>query len=491
MANPSSSLRIGWAEGDITPEHPVILRGMFYARVSEGIMDPLSVTGWALESEEGQAVLVSCDLLSVPEVLREEVRARLDGQLPDLDPMNVIISATHTHTGPEIYAPSADYPNRGIGIDVGVELEAMNVNAYISFAAERIAEVIRKAWNARTPGSLAYGMDYAVVGRNRRWIDEQGRSTMYGLHPEVSHTFRHIEGYEDHSINLAATYDCHGKLTGLVVNVPCPSQESETLFVISADWWSEARQELRQRFGGELFILPQCSAAGDLSPFLLYDNAATARMQELKGQSPREEIAQRIANAVQEILPVIAQTAVSSPVLRHHVETLEVPANRLTEDDVRTARHDVERFRLEYEEEMRKLEADPSLRSNPRWYVAVTDVYRRMNWHLGVVRRFELQRETPTIPAEIHVLRIGDIAFTTVPYEYYLDYGIQIKVRNEGVAVQTFLIQLAGGGTYLPSQRSLAGGGYGSVPASNPVGPEGGQAIVEHTVGTVGKLFRP
>lgn len=33
----ASTVKIGWAETDITPEEPVIVAGQFYARVSEGV----------------------------------------------------------------------------------------------------------------------------------------------------------------------------------------------------------------------------------------------------------------------------------------------------------------------------------------------------------------------------------------------------------------------------------------------------------------------
>ena len=85
------------------------------------------------------------------------------------------------------------------------------------------------------------------------------------------------------------------------------------------------------------------------------------------------------------------------------------------------------------------------------------------------------------------MLRLGDLAVATNPFEYYLDFGIRIKARSP--AAQTLLVQLAGGGTYCPSPRSLAGGGYGSLPASNPVGPEGGKVLVERTVEVIDKLW--
>ena len=110
-----------------------------------------------------------------------------------------------------------------------------------------------------------------------------------------------------------------------------------------------------------------------------------------------------------------------------------------------------------------------------------------MKWLQEVAKRYKRQKTESTMPAEVHVVRLGDVAMATCPFEYYLDFGIQIKVRSP--AVQTFLVQLAGKGTYVPSPRSVQGGGYGSIPANNPVGPEGGQQLADYIVKTMRFLW--
>ena len=100
-------------------------------------------------------------------------------------------------------------------------------------------------------------------------------------------TFSHIEGYEDHSLNVLATWDERGACTGLVVNVPCTAQVSEGEFALSADFWHDARLELRKRLGTGLFVLAQCSAAGDQSPHLLFEKRPARRMLALAGRTQR------------------------------------------------------------------------------------------------------------------------------------------------------------------------------------------------------------
>lgn len=477
-------LLIGWSQTDITPPQPAFLAGQLYSRLSEGVLDPVTATVLALDNGEHHALFVSCDLVAISSALQKEVRSR-SASLPGLNPQNIILHATHTHTGPEIRIPD---PN-GIQSSAhsGIPIPgAMPTEQVVAFIAGRIAHAIREAWSRRSPGEILFGQAPAVIGRNRRWVNVHGRTTMYG--DTNTPEFSHIEGYEDHSLNLLATRDAKGRPTGLVVNVPCPSQVDEHLFQISADYWQDTRIELRRRFGADLFILPQCSAAGDQSPRPLYDKAAAERMRQLTGRSLRKEIAVRIADAVSSILPVIETDPVSTPCLRHEILTLDLPLNELSTADAERAREEMEKLRQEFEHQQILLESNPALRTEPRWYVKASAAFRRMKWHQRVLVRYDLQQQGKTSERyEIHAVRLGPVAFATNPFEYYLDFGCHIKARSP--AVQTFLVQLAGEGTYVPSPRSLAGGGYGSVPASNHIGPSGGRILALETVNALHRLW--
>jgi hypothetical protein len=105
-----------------------------------------------------------------------------------------------------------------------------------------------------------------------------------------------------------------------------------------------------------------------------------------------------------------------------------------------------------------------------------------------VIARFEEGDKLPSFAMELHVLRIGDVAIATNPFELYLDYGVQMKARSP--AEQTFLIQLAtDAGGYLPTSKAIEGGSYSALPVSNKVGPEGGQLLVDETVRAIRNLW--
>lgn len=95
---------------------------------------------------------------------------------------------------------------------------------------------------------------------------------------------------------------------------------------------------------------------------------------------------------------------------------------------------------------------------------------------------------TDTIdPMEFHVLRLGDIAIATNPFELYLDYGVRIKARSP--AVLTLLVQLSCQHCgYLPTEKAIKGGGYSAD--KYVVGPKGGQALVDETVKHLTALWK-
>ncbi len=482
-------LHVGWASVDLTPDQPVLVTGQFYARVSEGVMDPITATALALESATARAVMVSCDLVAIPDGLRDAVRDVVRRLLPELDPTLVFLNATHTHAAPEVRVASDNQQFGGGNVPtmrVGVELDVMPVTDYLAFASQRIAEAVVQAWTERAPGRIGFGLGQAVVGRNRRISYFGGESRMYG-NTDDPH-FSHVEGYEDHNVNVLGVWDAECRLTGLVVNLACPSQVSEHSFQLSADYWHDTREELRRRLGSGLFVLAQNSAAGDQSPHIQLGKAAEARMWRLTGRTQRQEIAVRIADTVTAMLPYIEAETKWNPSFAHRVETVQLSRRLLTEQDVLDAQAEAERLRVQYDTLRNELEAHPEQRAEPRWYVGITGAYRMMIWNESVAVRFHRQQTEPTVPFEIHVLRLGDVVFASNPFEYYLDFGMQIKARSK--AVQTFLIQHVGGGTYVPTERAIAGRSYGAVPASTPIGPAGGRELAEWTIDAINALWK-
>lgn len=498
----SGIFSVGWAQADITPDKPVLLAGQFHARVSEGVMDPVTATVLALESGIGESsekvLLISCDLIAINEGtkdnakidLKNSIRKKITRNIPGVLPEKIVINATHTHTAP--YCNTATSAQELYGVD----LDVMSPAECIEFVSDKISEAAEQAWNKRAPGGISYGLGHAVVGHNRLQAGFDGKSTMYG------HTnredFSHIEGFEDHSVNLLYTWDKQENLTGIVVNVPSPSQVTEGLFVISADYWHDTRVEIRNRLGENIYILPQCSAAGDQSPHKMIEAKAETRMQKLMFPDAeevgdytiglRKDIAVRIADAVTSVLPYMKDNIDWNPTVKHQAEVVELSRRLIGPEDVNDGKKEAEQFEKEYKKMLNEINENPVLKENSRWYTQITIAHTRIRRGNSVKDRYELQKNQPTMPVEVHILRIGDIVMATNPFEYYLDYGMRIKARSS--AIQTFLVQLTGSGSYVPTERSIEGGAYGAVPASTLIGPEGGQELVERTLELIDEVMK-
>ena len=453
----AAELRIGTATISITPDQPVALDGQFNLRVSRGVDNPVTATAVALEARAGdrttdQAILLSADLVAFRPFIPPRVRERLRAQLPDFDPRKLVLTATHTHTGPVTEEGKYDIPTEGV----------MPPREYVEFLVARLVDVSVRAWNQRQPGGVSWGLGQAVVGHNRRAVYANGTAQMYGA--TSTPEFRGIEGGADHGLELLFFWTGEKKLLAAGVNISCPSQVVESRTTINADFWHDVRERLRAAAGAELGVLGWPGAAGDLSPHWLYRKAAEERMLKLRGLSRTQDIGRRIAGEVLEVSELTRSDIQREVPFAHEVVDLVLPARKVTDAEAAEAIKEIEALK------------------------GKNDATRRIAWHQATVDRYQAQGDAPTVTAEVHVLRIGDIAIATNPFELFQDYGTQIKSRSP--ALQTLVIELTGGPSgYLPTPRAVAGGGYSAIVQSGQVGPEGGQELVERTVEIIKRLW--
>jgi hypothetical protein len=455
-------LMIGWATADITPAKPTQLQGQFHERISQYVRDPLTVTALALEGvgEDGdteQAIMVSIDVADVPWVVLEELRTQVGAHLPGFDTGKLFLNSTHTHTSlllmEDVYfAPPPP------GVMTPAENRALLVRQATDAAV--------RAWKTRKPGGVSWALGHAAVGFCRRLVYEDGSAVMYGS--SDTPRFRAVEGIQDHSVEILFCWDEADHLTGVVANVACPSQVAEVQYYISADFWAAVRAELRKRFHEDLFVYPMTGAAGDQSP---RDLVRRGRGEpNMRDESGLEEMGRRIANAVEYAYHTAQSDVHREVVFVHHAEDLDLPMRKATRAEMEDAR--------KLYDKLAPQQPDPSSREAMQLRRAKT-----------TMERFEQQGEDPRYSYDLHVIRLGDIAIATNPFELFLDYGLRMKAQSK--ATQTFVVQLAGdiGPNYLPTTKAVAGGGYGAMVIDNKVGPEGGEILVDRTVELINGMW--
>lgn len=424
MANlDQKTVRIGWAQVEITPLRPVSIVGQNYIRIGlpQETHDPLTATAMAIDSlapDGGQAVLVSLDLVGAYDLglrLREYLAQQpTDARLNGLDLNNLIMFATHTHTGPHL--------SNKAGIPEGT----MNGDEYRAFLWPKLADLIARAWEGRRPSSLATTQATAAIGFNRIALYDDGHAKMYG--DTSLPNFVRMEGPVDHTAELLYVWDESETLTGILINVACPSQVVESKKYLSADYWHEARNLLRAHpdIPDDVYILPMCGAAGDQAPRDLENHSLTH--EQTRGHEGAKMVGEIVTQTVANALPKAVAKRNAVPIVANAMSSFDLP---------------------------RKPE----------------------------------QGDEP-FPVVLHALRIGDVVVVDNQFEFYTAYGLEIKQRS--AAKQTFIAQLASGpayGMYLPTPQAIPGGAYGSCPPNGQVGPEGGRILVDQTVELINTLF--
>lgn len=459
-----AELQVGAASVDITPNKAVALWGQFGLRLSTKPDTPLTANVVALQSGEARTTFVSLDLLQLPEVFVQAIRDAVAKKDASIDVQTLVLTATHTHTAPVLRPGTPGIP---------VNDQTMTVEETITYLADKISDGMVAAWKHIAPGKMAYGLDRNSIGFGRRAVYANGSAQMYGNTNRPD--FVNLEGMDDDDVGSIFFFDQQDNLKAIIVNVACPSQVVEGQSSINADYWLPVRENLKARYGQGIVVLGWGAAAGDMSPRPLLHKAANARMRSLRDINEMQELARRIDLSVSQTFDAAQKEKYADPVLKHVAVTLQLPLNKISEAQYQEAL-------AAYNKVMDQVEKDPSC--EPRVAFMARD------WHHGVVKRYEQLQKNPdaTYPVEIHVVRLGDLVVCSNPFELYCEYGIRIKARSK--ATQTFILQMSGFGSYLPTARAQAAGSYSAIPQSNLIGPEGGQMLVDRTVEIIDELWK-
>ncbi len=465
-------LRIGWAIEDVTPEGPVSLRGQYYERISEYVQSPLNVTALAIESsnESGnneQAIMISMDFAGPGTTLQDAIKEKVKEQIPDFNVAKLFLNGTHTHSA----------PNTSSSTEYGQMLE------------DKMAKVAVAAWNDRKPAGISRALGYAVVGHNRRVQYADGTTQMYGSTDREDYIG--MEGPSDPGVDMLFCWDLDKKLTGIVMNVSCPSQVTEAKYYVSADYWGELRREMEARFSEDVYILPQCGAGGDISPRDLPRGykSGEPNMWDVSGAV---EIGRRLAGVIENAYPEARNAIQTDVVFKHAIGFMDLPTRRVSEEEYQEAVQTVKEIHSRESEGntawnrfLKEIEENEKVKEYGPWDNKLSD-FGQLKKKEALVEKYKNQDNDPYFRIEVHAVRIGDVAVATNPFELYLDYGFRITGRSK--AKQTFIVQLSsGGGGYLPTARALPGSGYSAM--VNRVGPKGGQVLVNETVDLINAMW--
>jgi neutral ceramidase len=436
----AADLSAGAAAVDITPPRGCPMAGYYSVRGAEGTHDPLHSKALVLEKDGIKVALVALDLISTTRGLVEDARALIEKET-GIPGKHVMISATHSHTGPVLWGRTQRDEVLGGSSEI-----AKN---YIKDLPAKIAESVKKADSARKPAraSFATGRDEGLAF-NRRFHMLDGS---VGWNPgKKNPKIIRPAGPTDPSVPvvLFETLDKTPRPIAVTVNFAMHLDTVGGLYY-SADYPYTLSKSLAAALGDNVVTIFSVGTCGDIN----HINVDSAKPQKGHGEAAR--IGTRLAAEVLRTLER-ARPVADGP-LRASSAMVELPLAPVTPDDVTAAKliiNDVQAGK----------KPAPKFLDQVQAFKAV-DVAARLGKPIAV---------------EVQVISLGDdLAWVSLPGEIFVELGLQIKRGSP--FKQTMIAELANGAIgYIPNRVAYSQGNYEVV--SSRVAAGSGEKLVDEAL---------
>lgn len=424
----AAELRVGAAAVDITPPAGVPMAGYYAIRYNQGTLDPLMAKAIVFEKDGAKAAVVALDLIHIPVPMVEKARVMIEG-LTTVPAAHVMISATHSHTGPEMGSRLRN-----------VDSEALRkLEAWSAQLPNRIAQAVRQAETNLTPiqPKVAVAMEDSVSFIRRfRMVDGSVAWNPGKLNPKIASPVGSIDPrVTSLFFDQAATY----------VNF-ANHLDTVSGLAFSAD------------YAGALARVVD-SAREDRSHVTLFTQGCAGNINHIDVKRPEAQRGPAEAARIGSIL--------AGGVLKSQREAKALPVS----GPLRTRREIVPL-------DLAPLEASDVAQARETVALYGTAGARPFYDQVKAFRVLEIEaRQGKPLDAEVQVITLGrEIAFVGLPGEIFVDLGNQIKAKSPYPV--TIVVSLANGALgYIPDRPAYAEGAYEVI--STRVAAGGGEKLVE------------
>ena len=427
-------LLAGVAVVDITPPVPYRMSGYFNERLSTGVANPLHAKALVLQQGGWRAAMVFCDLIGVTRDVSSRARGQA-AQETGIPPENILIAATHSHTGPLYAGALRDHLHERAVAKLGSDpYEKAN---YADQLVAGLVKAISKAAAASKPVRLEAGaVEQNALAFNRRFHMKDG-SVVFNpgvLNPNIVQP----AGPTDPQVGVVLIRDAaSGKAVAGIVNF---AMHLDTMggTLYAADYPFFLERALRKELGEDFVLLFGTGTCGDIN------HIDVTR----KDRPTTEQIGGALAATVQAGLGGLKPVA---PGLTCRGRTVDVPMPQFTPEQLDQARNDITKV---------------GTKDLP--FLAQVEACKRLNVEA---------RGGKSTPLEVQVFRLGeDVAVVGLPGEPFVELGLAIKKASPfGTTLVIELCQDCPG--YVPTKKAFAEGSYETV--NSTIAPGGGEMLVE------------
>lgn len=431
-------LKAGAATADITPELGLPIVGGFVPSPSTNIHDPLRARCLVVDDGTTKVALVVCDLLGIAYQVSTAARDLIK-EKTGIPAENVLISATHTHSGSSASGSGAELDN------------------YQKFVVRRIADGVACANNNLRPAEIAFGAAEAPEHVfNRRWFMKPGTvpENPFGTvdkvkmnPPSGSPNLTEPAGPTDPTVSFIYFREPGGAPIGLYAAYSLHYVGGVKGGDISADYFAMFCEELTYLLGVERqdppFVPMMANGtSGDINNI----NFVTPRGSRKPYEQMRyvaDDVARRVHAALANLTfknELTLAVRYREPLIGYRKPTEQ--QNIWADETIARGRKSPGDLSFIYAERTKRLLDNPD-----------------------------------AAPLPVHLIRLGDIAVGTMPCEVFCEIGLEFKRRSP--IRHSFMVSLGHGYFgYLPTPRHFELGGYETWIGTNRLEPQASDKLL-------------
>jgi neutral ceramidase len=410
------------------------MAGYYFNRAADGIHDELYAKAIVLDDGSTRAALVACDLGSIPRPIIVKAR-ELITQATGIPGANVMISATHTHTGPVVLNDAS--------LRYRLEGEMLRIaREYADDLPKRIAAAVVDAAKSTAPARVLAGVgNEPSLTFNRRFHMKDGT---VGWNPgKLNPNIVRPAGPIDPGVPVTVFEKPDGSPVAVFVNYALHLDTVGGTHY-SADYPFTLSSLLEQALGARVMTLFTMGASGNLN----HIDVSSAGRQ--KGHEEAARIGTVLAAEVLKTWKSLA--AVMSTKVGVRTEIVALPSSPFEASEVGWAR-----------------QTDASRDTpKPAPFLQLVKAAKVLDLE---------RRKGEPVPAEVQVITLGsEMAWVGLPGEIFTELGLAIK--NASPFRQTAVVSLANDSIgYVPDRKAYSQGNY--EPVSARVAAGSGEMLVE------------
>ncbi len=451
------NMETGFSKVKITPPMGTPLRGQLFRYYAKGVESDLFARAMCIGDGKTRVLLVSCDVCGISNRMADEI-CRLAEDAAGVPASNIIVCATHTHSGPATQKVK----------DSGL------LNDYCDTLKSSIVEALKQACENSVKGKLTVSVGRVDgYGFNRRFIMSDGTIQTHPLTLDP-----HIvkpEGPDSKDLYVFCAYDAEGKVTGAAVNFACHATVMERdNELVSADYPGKVSQFVADRLGPpavSLFLQGACGNICQVNP--MDDSHREVGLEWTK------EMGRVIGGKAVEL--VQRQAVEACGPIRVVSRTIEIPRRKIDSELAAWARGHknvpAEDPFLSFYGVERYDRIKPPVMS-------LNDVFETPFWANSYARRIraQLANKTPSSKMTLKVFAQDNWAIVSLPGEFFIEWGNAI--REQSPFENTFVVGYANGSNgYIPTKQAfLRQGGYETNVGTSLFVPEAGEMVVEAAI---------